>query len=114
MRLFYLHKRPFRLHKFSTFEKYPVEKEMEKNMSSFAKIKRYGWVAALIVAIFLVLPLATGRGGKQGAVEETATVVDVNFDETVDVIGEFRAEPFANLAWKTSGVVEVVYVEQGE
>lgn len=85
-------------------------------MSSFAKINKYWWVAAFIVilAAFLVLPLATGREGKQGAVEETAAVVDLNFDETVDVTGEFLAEPFANLTWKTSGVVEAVYVKQGE
>lgn len=86
-------------------------------MSSFVKIKKYWWgVAAFVVvlAVLLFRPLTTGMASVSEVVIETASVVAVNDQETVDVTGEFRAEPFASLTWKTSGVVEAVYVKQGE
>lgn len=43
-----------------------------------------------------------------------AQVVSIEVVETIETSGALQAQPFASLAWKTSGVVELINVKPGD
>jgi HlyD family secretion protein len=75
------------------------------------------WLIA-IVAVILLIPLtarALSPAGKNAAqFNPNDKVVAMNVAETVDATGSLEAQPFANLNWNTSGVVDAVKVKAGD
>jgi RND family efflux transporter MFP subunit len=86
-------------------------------ISSFFKSKKkiYWMIAALavIVLIWLGTGFASATTDKV-SVTENAKVVSLQVKETVETSGSLETQPFAALNWKTSGVVETVYVQPGD
>src|SRR5512134_1597147 len=78
------------------------------------KKARY-WLIGLIVilvSLFILPRLIPARAGN--VADSNAAVTSVNVAETVETSGSLAAQPFAGLTWKTSGVVEEVYVKAGD
>jgi len=67
----------------------------------------------VLIALFTVLRFNSAQAGNAAA-DSTAKVTSVNVAETVDASGSLEAQPLATLTWKTSGVVEEVYVKAGD
>src|SRR5215208_2987343 len=79
------------------------------------KKTRYWLIGTVVVliALFTVLRFNSAQAGNAAA-DSTAKVTSVNVAETVDASGSLEAQPLATLTWKTSGVVEEVYVKAGD
>lgn len=77
------------------------------------KILRTVTLAVLVAALLFTLPrmFAPASASEPAA---SAEVVSIEMAETVETSGSLQAQPFANLTWKTSGVVESVNVEVGD
>jgi len=74
------------------------------------------WAIAGVVVI-AALSLALGLSPAKAtdtAVATEATVASLDVAETIEASGSLEAQPFANLTWKTSGVVEAVNVKPGD
>jgi HlyD family secretion protein len=87
------------------------------NNKKFLKGKkaRY-WVIGLtvvLIALFVLLRFNSARAS-DATTEATATVTSLNVAQTVEASGSLEAQPSANLAWSTSGVVEKVNVKAGD
>jgi RND family efflux transporter MFP subunit len=83
----------------------------------FKNQKIRNWVIALVavavvafVAVRMILPASASTSAV--AAEEKVVALDVA--ETIEASGTLDAQPFASLAWKTSGVVEKVNVQPGD
>jgi len=77
------------------------------------KNARY-WFIGLIVVLIALFLVPRFIPASNVAAESGTTVVSVNVAQTVDASGSLEAQPFANLTWNTSGVVEEVYVKAGD
>jgi HlyD family secretion protein len=69
-----------------------------------------------IVALIVLLPLTVRAFSPASAPKFNASdkVVAMDVAETVDATGSLEAQPFADLNWNTSGVVETVNVKAGD
>lgn len=67
----------------------------------------------VLIALFALLRFNPARAGNAPG-EVAGKVVSVNVAKTVEASGSLEARPFAGLTWKTSGVVEEVYVKAGD
>ncbi len=69
-------------------------------------------VVALLALLAVVTMLAPARASDAAVASEEVIALDVA--ETIEASGSLEAQPFAALAWKTSGVVESINVEVGD
>ena len=80
------------------------------------KKSRY-WLIA-IIAVLVLIPLGMRVISPAAVSAETVNteekVVALEVAETIEAAGTLDAQPFASLAWKTSGVVESVNVRPGD
>ena len=81
------------------------------------KRKIRNWLIAA-VAIIILVPLTVKALSPSGASAPSFNpndkVVAMNVAETVDTTGSLQAQPFADLGWNTSGVVDAVKVKAGD
>lgn len=70
----------------------------------------------MIVAVVIMLIIAGFYSINASKADQSATaeVVSMNLTETAEASGSLEAQSFASLNWKTSGVVETVYVKTGQ
>lgn len=87
-----------------------------KSIMNFMKNKKArNWgiaILALLVIGLLARPLFSANATETAEAE--AQVVALEVGETVSASGSLQAQPFASLAWKTSGVVEAVNATPGD
>jgi HlyD family secretion protein len=79
--------------------------------------KTRNWLIALVVVILLIPLTARALAPAKTSVAQFNTndkVVAMNVAETVEAAGSLEAQPFANLNWNTSGVVDMVKVQPGD
>lgn len=84
---------------------------------NFLKDKKYrNWsIAAIVVVIAIFIGIGLSSTKPVSATESTeAKVVTLDVAETIEASGSLEAQPFAQLDWKTSGVVETVFTQPGE
>ena len=76
------------------------------------------WIWLIVaVAVLILIPIAVrALSPARSAVKVNPNdkVVAMNVAETVDVTGSLQAQPFANLNWNTTGVVDKVNVKAGD
>ena len=77
------------------------------------KKARNWFIAASAVLIVLAWAFTSANTGSAQTNNEV-TVVSLNVTETIESSGSLSAQPFANLEWKTSGIVENVNVQPGD
>ena len=70
-------------------------------------------VIALVILFFIVRGLLRPNISPSG-IPMQAQVVSIEVVETIETSGALQAQPFASLAWKTSGVVELINVKPGD
>lgn len=70
-------------------------------------------VIALVILFFIVRGLLRPNISPSG-IPIQAQVVSIEVVETIETSGALQAQPFASLAWKTSGVVELINVKPGD
>ena len=70
-------------------------------------------VIALVILFFIVQGLLRPNVSQAG-IPMQAQVVSIEVVETIETSGALQAQPFASLAWKTSGVVELINVKPGD
>ena len=70
-------------------------------------------VIALVILFFIVRGLLRPNISPSG-IPMQAQVVSIEVIETIETSGALQAQPFASLAWKTSGVVELINVKPGD
>lgn len=70
-------------------------------------------VIALVILFFIVRGLLRPNINPAG-IPMQAQVVSIEVVETIETSGALQAQPFASLAWKTSGVVELINVKPGD
>lgn len=70
-------------------------------------------VIALVILFFIVRGLLRPNINPSG-IPMQAQVVSIEVVETIETSGALQAQPFASLAWKTSGVVELINVKPGD
>lgn len=70
-------------------------------------------VIALVILFFIVRGLLRPNVSPSG-IPVQAQVVSIEVVETIETSGALQAQPFASLAWKTSGVVELINVKPGD
>lgn len=70
-------------------------------------------VIALVILFFIVRGLLRPNVNPSG-IPMQAQVVSIEVVETIETSGALQAQPFASLAWKTSGVVELINVKPGD
>jgi HlyD family secretion protein len=87
------------------------------NNTNFLKGKkaRYWVIGAVVflIAVFVLLRFNSARASNATA-DSTATVTSMKVAQTIEASGSLEAQPSASLTWKTSGVVEEVYVKAGD
>lgn len=71
-----------------------------------------GAVLALLITIQIVA--SASASSQTPAVSGDHKVITLQFTETVETSGKLEAQPFSELKWKTSGVVETVNVNPGD
>ncbi|MBK9926189.1 MAG: efflux RND transporter periplasmic adaptor subunit [Anaerolineales bacterium] len=83
----------------------------------FKNKKIRNWIIAIVaiaivafVAVQMILPASASTS--TAAQKEKVIAIDVA--ETIEASGTLDAQPFASLAWKTSGIVEKVNVQPGD
>ena len=70
-------------------------------------------VIVLVILFFIVRGLLRPNVSPSG-IPVQAQVVSIEVVETIETSGALQAQPFASLAWKTSGVVELINVKPGD
>ncbi len=70
-------------------------------------------IIALVIIFFIVRGLLRPNVNSLG-IPTQAQVVSIEIVETIEVSGALQAQPFASLAWKTSGIVELINVKPGD
>lgn len=78
------------------------------------KIRNWGIAAVIVVVAVLVWLGFSSTQTVSATADMEATVVSLEVGETIEASGSLEAQPFANLNWKTSGVVKAVNVKPGD
>jgi RND family efflux transporter MFP subunit len=83
-------------------------------MSKFKKF--IPWlIAGAIVLLAIGIPfIASARNARASEPVDSASVTTVSVTDTIEASGAIEAQPYADLAWKTSGTVETVHVRVGD
>ncbi|HUE99698.1 MAG TPA: biotin/lipoyl-binding protein [Anaerolineales bacterium] len=71
-------------------------------------------VVAVVVVIALALRIISPTSAAAPTTNGAEKVVALELAETIEASGRLDVQPFASLAWKTSGVVESVNVQPGD
>ena len=86
-------------------------------ISSFFKSrKNRNWSIAAIVVVALVwfgASYSSANASQDNAVDDVK-VISLDVAQTIEASGTLEADPFANLKWKTAGVVDEVFVKAGD
>ncbi len=87
---------------------------MSKLLEFFKGKKLIPTITALVIAVVLIAAgfYSTTYGKAEQA--QSVEVVSLNLTETVEASGSLEAKPYAELRWKTSGVVASVDVKPGQ
>lgn len=74
------------------------------------------WLIAIFAVAALAVYMLGGAVSPASAASEagTALVTTINVTETIEASGYLKAQPYASLAWKTSGTVDTIYVQEGD
>ncbi len=81
------------------------------------KNSKIWWIVGISLAAVVALAgyISTARADSAAVAQpDGAQVVTLDVAEAVSASGALEAQPYAELAWKTSGVVETVYVQAGD
>ncbi len=84
------------------------------NLWKNKKVRNWAIVGIVAIAALLVAWVFFPAKANDTAVAAESTVVSLDVTETIEASGSLEAQPFANLDWKTSGVVETVNVKPGD
>jgi HlyD family secretion protein len=84
------------------------------NLFKNKKIRNWGIVVAVMLALLLVAQTFKSASADVPLVSATGKVVSLEVADTIETSGSLDAQPFAALNWKTSGVVEKVNVKPGD
>ena len=84
------------------------------NLVKNKKVRNWGILVITVLVIGVLVWYFSSANTSTATVNTEATVVSLSVAETVDASGSLAAQPFANLEWKTSGVVETVNVKVGD
>jgi RND family efflux transporter MFP subunit len=77
-------------------------------------LRNWSLVIFALIIIFFVVRGYLPANRNNASFPTTAQVVTVEVAETIETSGALQAQPFASLAWKTSGVVETINVKPGD
>jgi HlyD family secretion protein len=112
-----LHKHPFALHNFCTYKKYlwgKIKGDIQMNKNSVV-FKNKKWIIAIAVVITTLVAVGIFANSTNAAgTLETAKVVSMEMEETLEASGTLESQPFASLNWKTAGIVATVKVKPGQ
>lgn len=86
-------------------------------IQNFWKNKTLRNVSIIILVVIILLTLSrvfAPANASESTTNAPAAVISIEITETIEASGSLQAQPFASLAWKTSGVIESVNVEVGD
>jgi len=76
------------------------------------KTLRNGSIIILVAIILLTFPrVFTPASPSESESDIQVQVISIELTETIEASGSLEAQPFANLTWKTNGIVEAVNVD---
>ena len=84
------------------------------NLFKSKKLRTWGVIAAIVVALLLIGPMFLFGKANAAAATSEGKVTSLSVAQTVDASGSLEAQLSADLTWGTSGVVDQVYVKDGD
>ena len=87
-------------------------------VSFYAKRKKWVWIGggalALLILGFVVLPAVLGKNNNSGVQVVYASATKGDITESIDVVGSLEAQPTAELAWESGGIVKPFDLKIGD